>query len=320
MAVKAVVYDRYGAPDVLRVEDVPVPSPGRGQVRVQVVATSINLSDWESLRGSPAYARLGGLRTPARRTLGSDIAGVVDAVGPGVTRFRPGDEVYGDNLVLKGGFAQYAVAPEAALAHKPPQLTFAEASTLPQAGAIAWQGTRHALPGSRVLINGAGGGSGSFAIQLAKRLGAHVTGVDNAAKQGFMRSVGADEVIDYRRDDFTRQTEPYDLILDLVAGRSVFAYRRALAHGGTYRCVGGPVRALLRVLTVGSVVGRLSGRSIGVLAVNAWPTHVESLAALCIAGDIRIHIDRTVTLEEVPDAIALVGAGKVLGKVVVQVS
>lgn len=314
--MKAVVYDRYGSPDVLRVEDVPMPSPGRGQVRVRVVATSINLSDWECLRGSPAYARIGGWRTPARRTLGSDIAGVVDAVGPGVT-LRPGDEVYGDNLALKGGFAQYAIAPEAALARKPAGLTFAQASTLPQAGAIAWQGTRQAVPGSRVLINGAGGGSGSFAIQLAKRLGAHVTGVDNAHKQGFMQSVGADEVIDYRREDVTRPTEPYDLILDMVAGRSVFAYRRALAPGGTYRCVGGPVRALLRVLTVGAVAGRLTGRSIGVLAVNAWPTHVESLAELCLAGEIGIHIDRTVPLAEVPAALARVGAGEALGKIVV---
>ena len=137
--------------------------------------------------------------------------------------------MYGDNLVLKGGFAEYALAPESVLAHKPAQLTFVQASTIPQAGAIALQGTERAVAGSRVLINGAGGGSGSFAIQLAKRLGAHVTGVDNAAKQDFMRSVGADEVIDYRQDDFTRTTQPFDLILDLVAHRSVFAYRRALA-------------------------------------------------------------------------------------------
>ena len=196
--MRAVVYDRYGSPDVLRVDDVPVPSPTDGQVRVKIAATSINLSDWECLRGSPLYARLGGLRSPARRTLGSDIAGWVDAVGAGVTRFRPGDEVYGDNLALKGGFAEYTVAAESALAHKPAELTFAEASTIPQAGAIALQGTDGATVGSRVLINGAGGGSGSFAIQLAKRLGAHVTGVDNAGKLDFMRSLGADEVIDYR--------------------------------------------------------------------------------------------------------------------------
>ena len=319
-SVKAVVYDRYGSPDVLHVEDVPVPTPAAGQVLVRVAATSVNLSDWECLRGSPAYARIGGLRSPARRTLGSDLAGVVDEVGAGVTRFRPGDEVYGDNLALKGGFAEYALAPESALAHKPTQLTFAEASTIPQAGAIAHQGTRWAVPGSRVLVNGAGGGSGSFAIQLAKRVGAHVTGVDNATKQDFMRSVGADEVIDYTRDDFTTATEPYDLVLDLAAHRSVFAYRRALARGGTYRCVGGSVSALLRVLTAGSVAGRLTGRSIGVLAVKEGPTHFQPVADLCATGDLRIHIDRTFSLDEVPAALARVGEGRALGKVVVSVS
>ncbi len=315
--MKAVVYDRYGSPDALHVEDVPKPSPARGQVRVKVVATSVNLSDWESLRGSPAYARFGGLRSPAHRTLGSDIAGVVDDVGQGVTRFRPGDEVYGDNLALMGGFAEYALARESALAAKPAQLTFAEASTIPQAGAIALQGTQRAVPGCRVLINGAGGGSGSFAIQLAKRLGAHVTAVDNAAKQEFMRSVGADEVIDYRRNDFSRTTQPYDLILDLVAHRSVFAYRRALAPGGRYRCAGGSVRALLRVLTVGSIAGRLTGRSIGVLVVKPGPAHFTPLADLCVAGEIRIHIERTFTLDEVPAALAHVGEGRARGKVVV---
>ena len=147
--MKAVVYERYGSPVVLRIEDVPVPSPAAGQVRVKVAATSVNLSDWEGLRGSPAYARIGGLRSPSRRTLGSDIAGVVDDLGQGVTRFRTGDEVYGDNLALMGGFAEYAIAPESALAHKPPQLTFAEASTIPQAGAIALQGTRRAVAGCR---------------------------------------------------------------------------------------------------------------------------------------------------------------------------
>jgi NADPH:quinone reductase-like Zn-dependent oxidoreductase len=318
--VKAVVYDRYGGPDVLGVEDVPIPTPTAGQVRVRVAATSVNLSDWECLRGSPAYARIGGLRGPARRTLGSDIAGLVDDIGEGVTRFQPGDEVYGDNLALKGGFAEYVLAPESALAHKPAQLTFAEASTIPQAGAIALQGTRWAAAGRRVLVNGAGGGSGSFAIQLAKRTGAHVTGVDNAAKLDFMRSVGADDVIDYRHDDFTRTTPRYDVILDLVARRSVFAYRRALAPHGTYRCVGGSVRALLRVLSVGWVAGRLTGRSIGVLAVNAGPAHFEPLAGLCVAGDISIHIDRTFSLDQVPAALAHVGKGRALGKVVVQLS
>ena len=314
--VRAVVYDRYGSPDVLRVEDVPVPAPGAGQVLVKVAATSVNLSDWECLRGSPLYARLGGLRTPARRTLGSDIAGRVDAVGEEVTRFRPGDEVYGDNLALKGGFAEYAIAPESALTVKPAELTFIEASTIPQAGAIALQGIDGVAAGQRVLVNGGGGGSGSFAIQVAKRLNAHVTGVDNAGKLDFMRSLGADEVIDYRSEDFTRSHRPYDLILDLVAHRSVFAYRRALARGGRYRCVGGSVRSLVRVGTIGWLAGRVSGRSMGVLAVKEGPAHFVPMAELCVSGDVRIHVDRTFGLDDVPEALAYVGEGRALGKVV----
>jgi NADPH:quinone reductase-like Zn-dependent oxidoreductase len=315
--VRAAVYDRYGPPDVLRIEDVPMPSPATGQVLVRVAATSVNLSDWETLRGSPLYSRIGGLRRPARPTLGSDIAGWVETVGEGVTRFEPGDQVYGDNLALKGGFAEYAIAAETGLAIKPAALTFEQASTIPQAGAIAWQGIDGAATGGRVLINGAGGGSGSFAIQLAKRLGAHVTGVDNAAKLVFMQSVGADEVIDHRTEDFTRSAEPYDLILDLVAQRSVFAYRRALAPGGRYRCVGGSVGALLRVLTIGWMAGRLTGRRMGVLAVKEGPSHFEPLAELCIAGDVGIHIDRTFGLDDVGGALAHVGEGHALGKVVV---
>lgn len=315
--MRAVVYERYGGPDVLRMEDVPTPSPAAGQVLVKIAATSINLSDWEGLRGSPLYARMGGLRAPRRPTLGSDIAGLVKAVGQGVTRFHPDDEVYGDNLQLMGGFAEYSVARESALAFKPAELTFAEASTIPQAGAIALQGTARASTGSRVLINGAGGGSGSFAIQLAKRSGAHVTGVDNAHKLEFMRTLGADEVIDYRRDDFTRGHEPYDLILDLVAHRSVFAYRRALAPGGWYRCVGGSVRSLLRVLTIGATVGMITGRHLGVLAVKPGPAHFQPLTNLCLAGQVGIHIDRTYPLDEVPEALAHVGQGRALGKVVI---
>ena len=317
--MRAVVFDRYGPPDVLRVEDVPTPTPGPDQVLVRIAATSINLSDWECLCGSPLYARIGGLRAPARRPLGSDIAGTVEAVGDDVTRFRTGDEVYGDNLLLKGGFAELAVAPESALAHKPDELTFNEASTIPQAGAIALQGTADVTAGQRVLINGAGGGSGSFAIQLAKHAGAHVTGVDNAGKLDFMRSVGADDVIDYRRDDFTRSREQYDHILDLVAHRSVFAYRRALARGGRYRSVGGSVSTLLQVVTVGTMVGLLTGRRLGVLAVREGPTHFGPIAESCASGRVAIHIDRTVGLEDVAEALRRVGEGRALGKVVVEV-
>lgn len=316
VAVKAVVHDRYGPPGVLRVEDVPVPTPGPKQVLVAIAATSVNLSDWEGLTGSPAYARIGGLRTPSRRVLGSDIAGRVTSVGTGVTRFRVGDEVYGDNLSLMGGFAEFAVAPESALAHKPPELTFVDASTLPQSGAIALQGTANLRPGQRVLINGAGGGTGAFAIQLARLAGAHVTGVDNAGKLAFLRDVGADEVVDYRSEDFTR-LQPFDRILDLVGSRSVFAYRRALARGGRYFFVGGTVRALLRVVTVGAAIGALSGRRLGLLVVREGPAHFGPLAERCVAGDVRIHVHQTFPLSDVPQALAAVGEGRALGKVVV---
>jgi NADPH:quinone reductase-like Zn-dependent oxidoreductase len=314
--VKAVVHDRYGSPAVLRVEEVPVPSPGPHQVLVEVAATSINLSDWECLRGTPLYARIGGLRAPKRRTLGSDVAGRVAAVGDAVTRFAVGDVVYGDNLQLMGGFAEYTLAPEAALAHKPAGLTCAQASTLPQAGAIALQGTAGIGAGQRVLINGAGGGSGAFAIQLAKRAGAHVTGIDNAGKLAFMRSLGADEVGDYRRQDFT-DFAPFDHILDLVATRSPFACRRALAPGGRYRCVGGTVRTLLPIVTVGAVLGRVTGRRVGMLVVKQGPAYFEPLAECCLAGEVTIHIDRTFGLCDVPEALAYVGEGRALGKVVV---
>jgi NADPH:quinone reductase-like Zn-dependent oxidoreductase len=316
--VRAVVYDEYGPPDNLRLEEVPTPTPGPGQVLVEVVATSINLSDWEGLTGSPFYARIGGLRAPRRRILGSDIAGRVVEIGPDVTRFQPGDEVYGDNLALMGGFAEYAVAPEKALAHKPEELTFVEASIIPQPGPIALQGVSDIGPARRLLINGAGGGSGSFAIQLAKRAGAHVTAVDNGRKLEHMRSLGADDVIDYRSTDFTNEG-PFDRILDLVAYRSVFSIRSSLAPGGSYRCVGGTVRALLRVMTVGSLIGRLTGRRIGLLVVRAGPNYFQPMADLCLSGDIRIHIERTFRLEEVPQALAHVGEGRALGKVVVEV-
>jgi len=264
---------------VLRTEQIPVPSPSAKQVLVEVAATSINLSDWECLRGSLMYARNGGLRAPARRVLGSDIAGHVTAVGSGVTRFSPDDEVYGDNLALV-------------------------------------QGTAGVRSGQRVLINGAGGGTGSFAIQLAKLSGAHVTGVDNAGKLDFMRQLGADAVVDYRSEDFTR-LEPYDLVLDLVAHRSVFAYRRALARDGRYLCVGGTARSLLRVVTVGAALGVLTRRHLGMLIVKQGPTHFARAAERCMAGDLRIHIDRTFPLTEVPQALAYVGEGRALGKVVI---
>ena len=259
--MKAVVYDRYGSPDVLRVEDVPVPSPAKGQVRVKVAATSINLSDWESLTGSPAYARIGGLRSPSRRTLGSDIAGVVDEVGEGVTRFRAGRRGVRRQPLADGWLrgvrdrAGVGTRAQAGRAH------VRRGVDAPAGGRDRPAGhgkSRGGEPGADQRRRRRVGSLRHPARQAARR---SRDGVDNADKQDFMRAVGADEVIDYSRDDFTRATAPYDQILDLVAYRSVFAYRRALAPGGTYRCVGGTVRALLRVLTVGSVIGRATGRS-----------------------------------------------------------
>lgn len=316
--MKAVVYDRYGSFEQLRVEHLPVPSPGPGEVLVEVVATSINLSDYEGLRGSPAYARIGAVRAPRRRVLGSDIAGRVAAVGAGVERFRPGDEVYGDNLQRMGGFAEYAIAPQSALAAKPAGLTFAEASTIPQAGAIALRAVARGALGARMLINGAGGGSGMFAIQLAVAGGMHVTAVDNASKLDFMRELGAHRVIDYRTQDFTR-TGPYDLIIDFVARRSVFTYRRALARGGQYFMVGGTARTILRLLTLGTALGALTGTRLGLLVVPQGPAHFSPLTDRIQAGEVHIHIDSRFPLEEVPAALEHHGEGRALGKVVVEV-
>jgi NADPH:quinone reductase-like Zn-dependent oxidoreductase len=314
--MRAVRCDRYGPPEVLRLVEVPVPEPGPGQVLLRVLATSVNLSDWETLTGWPAYSRLEGPWRPARPVLGSDVAGVVESLGAGVSAFAPGDEVFGDNLRLKGGFADYCLVPVGALALKPAGLSFVEASALPQSSAIALQGTQWAGEGTRMCVNGAGGGSGAFVIQLAKAAGAHVTGVDNAGKQSWMHELGADEVVDYRAEDWTRRG-PFDLVLDLVARRSVWAYRRALAPGGRYRCVGGTARTLLRVLTAGSLLGGVSGRSLGVLVVRQGPKYFAPMVQRCLTGEVTIHVERAFGLDDVPEALAVVGAGEARGKVVV---
>lgn len=318
MGVRAVVYERYGGPEVLEVREVPTPSPQAGEVLIEVVAVSINLSDWEGLHGSPAYARFGGLRRPAHQILGTDIAGRVAAVGAGVTGFAVGDEVYGDNLPRYGGFAEYAVVPVSAIVHKPSALSFAEASAIPQSGAIAAQAVALAQPGSRMLINGAGGGAGAFAIQLATAKGVQVTAVDNAGKLDFLRELGAERALDYRVTDFTR-TGPYDLIVDLVAYRSVFAYRRALAKGGRMVIVGGTARTLLRMVTVGPLLGLLTGAHLGVLFVRQGPVGFAPVADLCESGALSVRIDRVFPLDEVPAALAWHGEGRALGKVVIAV-
>jgi NADPH:quinone reductase-like Zn-dependent oxidoreductase len=320
--VKAVVYTRYGPPGALRLTDVETPVPTGDKVLVEVHAVSLNRSDWETLRGKPLYSRIAGPFRPRHHILGSDIAGRVAAAGPEATLFRPGEEVFADILSYMGGFAEYACVPESALARMPAGLTYEEAAALPQAGAIALQGIQdkgQVQPGQAVLINGAGGGSGMFAVQLAKLLGAEVTGVDNAGKLEFMRSLGADHVIDYTREDFTRNGHAYDLILDLAAYRSPLACRKSLTPGGRYLYVGGSVAALLQALLAGPLTGRAKGRKIRLLAVRLGAQRLVPLVELCQAGKIAIVIDRRYALSEVPQALRYLGDGNATGKVVVTV-
>ena len=320
--MKAVVYTRYGPPDVLRVTNVATPVPKDNEVLVRVAAVSLNRSDWETLRGKPLYARIGGPFRPRHHVLGSDIAGRVQAAGPRVTLFRPGQDVFGDILRHMGGFAQYVCVPESTLAPMPAGMTYAEAAALPQAGAIALQGIRdkgQVQRGQKVLVNGAGGGSGMYAIQLAKLHGAEVTGVDNAEKLEFMRSVGADHVIDYTREDFTANGRAYDLILDLAAHRSAFAYQASLVPGGCYLYVGGSVTTLLQALLAGPVIGRADGRKIRLLAVRLGVEHLAPMVELCQAGEIATVIDRRYPLSETPAALRYLGEGHAKGKVVIVV-
>jgi len=320
--MRAVVYTRYGLPDALRVTDVETPVPKDRHVLVNVRAVSLNLSDWEGLRGKPFYARLGGLFRPRRHILGSDIAGRVEAVGPGVTLVKPGDDVFADILAQLGGFAEYVSVPETVLSRLPTGMTYEEAAALPQAGAIALQGIEvrgKIEAGQKVLINGAGGGSGAFAIQLAKLHGAEVTGVDNAEKLEHMRSLGADHVVDYTREDFTGNGRRYDLILDLAGYRKPSAYARSLAPGGRYLVVGGSMGTLLRVLLFGPLVGRREGKAVRVLAVKLGAQHLTPLVELCRTGQVKIVIDRRYRLDEVPEALRYLGEGHAKGKVVITV-
>jgi NADPH:quinone reductase-like Zn-dependent oxidoreductase len=318
--MKAIVYTRYGSPDVLQLKEVETPTPTDDEVLIKLEAVSVNRSDWESLIGTPLYARIGGLRRPRRPILGSDIAGRVERVGRNIRRFQPGDAVFGDILGRMGGFAEYVCVRERALAPKPAGMTFEEVAAIPQAAVIALQGIRdkgQVGPGQQVLINGAGGGAGTFAVQLAKLYGAVVTGVDNTGKLDFMCSLGADHVMDYTRADFTRNGKQYDLILDLAAYRSVFAYRRALRPHGRYFAVGGSVATLCQILLLGPVIRRATGKHIGVLVVQPNLKDMLHITELCEAGKIVPVIDKRYPLSAVPDALRYLGAGRAKGKVVI---
>jgi NADPH:quinone reductase-like Zn-dependent oxidoreductase len=320
--MKAIVYTEYGPPDVLQLKEVQKPVPKEHEVLIKVYAVSVNGSDWEGLRGKPLYARLGGLRRPSEGILGSDIAGRVEAVGKNIREFQPGDEVFGETLRYKGGFAEYVCAPERGLALKPASMTFEEAAAIPQGAVIALQGIRdkgQVQPGENVLINGAGGSAGTFAVQLAKYYGAEVTGVDNTGKMDFMRSLGADHVIDYTREDFTKKRKQYDLILDVTAHRSVFAYQRALKPGGSYFAVGGSVVTFFQILLLGPWIRRTKGKHIRILAVQPNRKDLLFITELVEAGKVVPVIDRRYPLSEVPEALRYVGEGLAKGKVVITV-
>jgi len=319
--MKALVYSEYGTADVLRIEEVEAPAPKDDEVLIAVHATSVNASDYEFLTGKPLYVRAWGPLGPKHPILGSDIAGQVEAVGKNVTRFEKGDAVFGDILGCWGGFAEYACAPEEALMLKPAAMTFEDAAALPQAACVALQGLRDAgavQPGQKVLINGAGGGSGSFALQIAKHLGAEVTGVDSAEKLDTMRSLGADAVIDYARQDFTKNGERYDLILDLVASHSVLDYRRALSPHGTYLMVGGKVRHIAQTLLLGSAISMAGPRKMKIL--GAKPNGgLADVVELIESGAVTAVIDASYPLDEAAEALRYVGEGHARGKVAVVV-
>jgi NADPH:quinone reductase-like Zn-dependent oxidoreductase len=320
--MKAIVYENYGSPDVLHLTEVEKPVPTDNEVLIKVHAVSVNRSDWEGLIGKPLYARLGGLLKPGHLILGSDIAGRVELAGKNNTEFKPGDEVFGEIPGYYGGFAEYVCTHGKTMALKPGSLTFEEAAAIPQAGGIALQGIRdkgQVQPGQKVLINGAGGSAGSFAIQLAKLYGAETTGVDNTDKLDFMRSLGADHVIDYTREDFTKTGKQYDLILDLIAHHSVFAYQRALRPNGTYFFVGGSVGVIFQILLLKPWIKRATAKNIRMLVVPQNRKDLISITQLCEAGKIVPVIDRRFSFSQVPEALRYVGEGRAKGKVVITV-
>jgi NADPH:quinone reductase-like Zn-dependent oxidoreductase len=318
--MKAVIRRAYGSPDLLELAEVERPVAGAGEVLIRVRATSLNASDWENLRGKPLYGRLWGFFTPRIGILGSDIAGTVEAVGPNVTRFRPGDAVYGDLLGQWGGLAEWVCAPERKLRPKPEFMSFDQASAIPQSGAIALQGLRdkgRVRPGQTILINGAGGCAGTFAIQIAKVLGAETTGVDNAQKLELMRSLGADHVIDYEKEDFTQSAQRYDLILDLAGRHSLFNFKRALAPKGRYLAVGGePITLFFGILFLGSLVSLFTGKKMEFLVVKS-NKDLDVLEDYFQSGVVMPVIDKRYRLSETPEALRRLGEGRAKGKQVI---
>jgi NADPH:quinone reductase-like Zn-dependent oxidoreductase len=324
--MRAAARDRYGPPDVIEVREVDRPIPSTDQVLVRVHAASVNRADIDGLRPRWAFIRLFlGVRKPRSPQLGIDVAGTVESVGSEVTRFRPGDQVFADLFAFgQGAFAEYVCAPEKAFESMPAGMTFEEAATLPHSAVLAVQGLRlrngrTIKPGDKVLVDGASGNVGPFAVQIAKARGAEVTGVASTEKLDFVRSLGADHVIDYTKVDYTRTGERYDWIVDTDSHHTVLAVRRALTPGGVYVTLGGSTSSLLQSLFVAPVVSAASGKSIGMML---WwkPFQIEDVATLkeLIAADkLRPAIDRTFPLSQVVDALRTVDEGQAKGKVLV---
>jgi NADPH:quinone reductase-like Zn-dependent oxidoreductase len=319
--MKAIVYTKYGLPDVLQLVEVAKPVHRDNEVLVKVHAASVNSWDWDLLRGTPFVNRIGGLRKPKYPILGADIAGRVEAVGSNVTRFQTGDEVFGDISGSGwGGFAEYVCARDDVLARKPANMTFEQAASIPQAGVLALQGLRYGgqiHPGQRVLLNGAGGGVCTFALQIAKSFGAEVTGVDSAEKLDMLRSLGADHVIDYRKEDFTKNGKQYDLVLDVVVNRSIFDYKRVLSPNGVFVMIGGDIGEVMRGALVGAWISRTSSQTMGLLLHKPNAGDLEVLRELIEAGHVVPIIDRCYALRDASEAVRRLGEGRVQGKVVI---
>src|SRR6266516_3218999 len=322
--MKAIVYHTYGSPDVLKLEEIEKPTPKDNEVLVQVHAASVNAADWHLMRGTPFLARLvNGLQKPKNTKLGADVAGRVEAVGRNVTQFQVGDDVFGCIPIHElGSFAEYVCAHEDALALKPAKMTFEQAAAVPLAAFTALQGLRdkgQIQPGQKVLINGASGGVGTFAVQIAKSFGTAVTGVCSTGNVDMVRSIGADHVIDYTQADFTKNGQRYDLIFDAVGNRSVSDYKRALSTNGICAVAGfTTLPNLLQVLVLGSWVSRSGSKKIGQIeTANPHKKDLVFVKELLEAGKVVPVIDRTYPLSEVPEAIRYLEAGHAKGKVVI---
>ena len=319
--MKAIVQDGYGSPDVLVLREIAEPVGGDDRVLVRVRAASVNAADWHLMGRLPHLIGML-LRTPRTSVRGMDMAGHVGAVGKNVTQFKPGDEVFGTGI---GAFAEYATAPEDRLAPKPRNLTFEQAAAIPVAGLTALQGLRdkaHLRPGQRVLIYGAGGGVGTFAVQIAKALGAHVTAVSSTRNVDLVRSIGADEVMDYTKEDFTKRGQRYDILFDIGANRSFADCRRVLAPNGTLVLVGAAsgLWTILSRLLKAQLMSRIGNQRITSFLARVRHEDLVVLKELVEAGKLSPVIDRQYPLSEVPDALRYVGTREARGKVVICVT